>query len=451
MAEYEARPKVDITEGSVLRNVLYMGIPSMIGFGAMTIYGLTDIYWVGRLGTAQVAAVTLFGAIAWVLGSANQIIGTGSVALISRRYGERDYDAARDVIMQTFVLKFVTGMIMSAIGLVFASRVLHFMKADAGVFGYACEYAGVYLFGLPFMFSSFTAYTALRGVGDAPRAMHIMLMTTALNVILDPVFIFGLRMGVAGAALATVLSATTGVAVGLWVLSSGRANINIHIARGVRPKTGIMLQILKIGVPAGMNGIARSLAHWFVATLVAGFGTVVVAAYGFSMRIMELGILFGVGLQLGSSAMVGQNLGAKKKDRAHEAVVKATLLVMVVTGVLGIVEFVFARELLGFFTGDEAVIGVGVPLLRLMAIVQVLIAVHITMSSAFYGSGNTWPPTVIALIIEWGVQIPLILLAIHVLDTTELGVWWSMFTAGCVEVLLTLMWFNRGHWKHRVV
>jgi Na+-driven multidrug efflux pump len=221
--------------------------------------------------------------------------------------------------------------------------------------------------------------------------------------------------------------------------------------RRFHPRLSVMGQIMKIGLPAGLNGLLRSGAHWYVTTLVATFGTIVVAAYGLSLRIMELGILFGVGLELGASAIVGQNLGAKKKDRAHEAVVKATLLVMFLTGVLAVFEMVFARQILGLFTSDAAVITTGVTLLRLLVIAQVMIAMHIVMSSAFYGSGNTWPPTVIAGIIEWGVQIPLVLLAIHVLHTTETGVWWSMFIAASIEVLLTFIWFQRGHWKHKEV
>jgi putative MATE family efflux protein len=447
----KGRPKIDITEANVLKSVLYMGIPSMIGFGAMTIYGLTDIYWVGRLGTSPVAAVTMFGAIAWVLGSANQIVGTGSVALISRRFGEREYEETKDVIRQTVLLKVLVAIIMGAIGLLIVPFVLDLMKAEPETRTHALAYASVYFYGLPFMFSSYTIYTALRGVGDAPKAMYIMLLSTGLNVALDPLFIFVLDMGVMGAALATALSAAVAVGVGFAVLASGRANIKVKIWERFHPRPAVMLQILKVGGPAGVNGLMRSVAHWFVTTLVATFGTVVVAAYGLAIRIMELGILFGVGLELGASAIVGQNLGAKKKDRAHEAVVKATFLVMALTGVLGIIEFIFARQILGFFSPDADVIVTGTPLVRLFAFAQVWIAMHITMSAAFWGSGNTWPPTVIAGIVEWGVQIPLILIAIHLLDTTEVGVWWAMFAASCLEVLLTFFWFQRGHWKHKVV
>jgi putative MATE family efflux protein len=340
---------------------------------------------------------------------------------------------------------------MAVIGLLIVPLIIRMMSDDPEVHRYAIEYGNIFFYGLPFMFSSYTVYTALRGVGDAPKAMYIMLMSTALNVGLDPLFIFGLNMGVAGAALATVISATTAVLVGLYVLSSGRSNITVPMLRRFHPRLTIMAQIMKIGIPAGVNGLMRSIAHWLVTTLVATFGTLVVAAYGFSIRIMELGILFGVGLELGASAMVGQNLGAKKKDRAHETVVKATLLVMVLTGLLALVEFLFAEEILGLFTRDAAVVETGIPLVRLLVIAQVMIAMHIVMSSAFYGSGNTWPPTVIAGIIEWGVQIPLILLAIHVLHTSESGVWWSMFIAASIEVLLTFIWFQRGHWKHKEV
>jgi putative MATE family efflux protein len=288
-------------------------------------------------------------------------------------------------------------------------------------------------------------------VGDAPKAMYIMLMSTGMNAGLDPLFIFVFKMGVAGAAFATALSAACAVAVGIALLSSGRANITVPMWRRFRPKVATMLQILGIGGPAGVNGLLRSTAQWFVTTLVATFGTVVVAAYGMSLRIMELGILFGVGLELGAGAIVGQNLGAKKKDRAYEAVVKATLLVLALTGILGAIEFVFARQVLGVFTRDPQVVATGVVLVRVLAVSQMMIAMHIVLSSAFWGSGNTWPPTVIALAVEWGIQIPLILVAIRVLKTTASGVWWVMLVSACVEVLLTYSWFRRRRWMYKEV
>ena len=444
-------PKVDVTEGSVLKNVLYMGIPSMIGFGATTIYSLTDIFWVGRLGTAPVAAVTLFASIAWVLGTANQIVGTGSVALISRRFGERNYEGTRDLIRQTLLLKMSLAAIMAVVGILITPAVLTIMGAAPDPKALALSYANIYFYGLPFMFASYTIYTALRGVGDAPKAMYIMLMSTGMNAGLDPLFIFVFKMGVAGAALATVLSAVAAVGVGVALLASGRANITDPMWRKFHPRIGIMLQILGIGAPAGINGLLRSTAQWFVTTLVASFGTVVVAAYGMSLRIMELGILFGVGLELGAGALVGQNLGAKKKERAHETVVKATLLVLALTGILGCVELALARQIIGVFTRDAQVVATGVVLVRVFAIAQVLIAMHIVLSSAFWGSGNTWPPTIIAGVIGWGVQIPLILVVIRVIRTTETGVWWVMLGSACIEVLLTYTWFRRGRWMHTEV
>ncbi len=447
----EPKPKVDITEGSVLKNVLYMGVPSMIGFGAMTIYALTDIFWVGKLGAAQVAAVTLFASIAWVLGSTNQIVGTGSIAIISRRFGEKDYEATRDAIRQTLLLKFSIAIVMAAIGLAVVPKILRIMNAEPDVLEYGVTYANIYFFGLPFMFSSYTIYTALRGVGDAPKSMYIMLLSTGLNVALDPLFIFGLKMGIAGAAAATVLSAVIAVSVGLYVLASGKANLAVSLRGKFRPNFQTMLKILGIGVPAGISAVLRSVAHWFVTMLVATYGTIVVAAFGFSMRIMELGILFAVGLDLGASAIVGQNLGAKKPDRAQEAVVKATLLALGICGALAVIELGFAQEILGLFSDDPEVLAVGVPLIRLMAVAQVLIGMHIVLSAAFFGSGNTWPPTVIAAIVEWGIQIPLILYVIRVLKSSELDVWRTFLIASIIEVILTYIWFRRGRWKLRKV
>jgi putative MATE family efflux protein len=442
-------PKIrrDLTTGSVLKNVFVMGVPSMIGFGAMTIYHITDIYWLGRLGVAEVAAVTMFGAFAWVIGSINQVVGTGSVAMISRRYGEKEYDRAVNVIKQTLVLKFTFAVVMGTIGILLVGRILGIMGAEPSVVTLGSTYGRIYFLGLPFSFCMYTIYTALRGVGDATKAMYIMLFTTFLNAVLDPVLIFPVGMGIAGAATATVFSSLTAVAIGIYVLSSGRTNVVMKVRQRFRPDIGTMVEMLKIGIPPGFESISRSVGSWIVILFIASFGTGVVAAYGISQRIIELGILFAVGLGLGGSALVGQNLGAEKPDRAEETAVKGTLLALGITGVLAIVESVFARQLMGVFTSDAEVIERGIMVVRLLALVQPFVGITIVLSSAFYGSGHTWPPTIVGIAVVWLLEIPLIAAAVHLLNTNEVGVWASILFANAVSSVVIYFWFKKGTWK----
>lgn len=442
----KAKTGRDLTQGSILGNVLYMGIPSMIGFAAMTVYALTDMFWVGRLGTAQVASITLFGSFLWVLTSINSLVGSGSVAVISRRFGERDYDGAACAIEQTLIMKVAVAIPMSIIGYFAVGHVLDFMTGDGDVVAYGTTYGKILFAGLPFMFSSYSVYTALRGMGAALRAMYIMLFSTMLNIGLDPLFIFRFKMGIAGAATATVISAVCAVAVGLYVLRSPRSAARIG-EKGFRIDIDTMRRILKIGFPPFIESIARSLAHWVFAVFVAVFGTVIVASYGICMRIIELGIVFAVGLELGASAIVGQSLGAGKPDRAEASARNAAILALVLALTLSAVEIIFAGNIMRIFGKSEEVRIVGAHVLRYFAVVQPLVATSIALSAAFYGSGKTWPPTVGELVATWAFQIPVAALLVYALGRGADSMWVTVILAKALYFCILVFWFRRGTWK----
>ena len=431
-------------------NVLYMGIPSMIGFTAMTVYALTDMFWVARLGTAQVASITLFGSFLWVLSSINSLVGSGSVAVISRRFGERDFGGAACAIEQTLIMKVAVAIPMSIIGYFTVPHILNFMTGDTEVVLYGTTYGRILLLGLPFMFSSYSVYTALRGMGEAPKAMYIMLFSTVLNMSLDPLFIFGFDMGVGGAATATVVSAVCGVAVGIYVLRSPQRAARIG-EKGLRIDLRTIKRILQIGFPPFIESIARSMAHWVFAVFVAVFGTLIVASYGICMRIVEFGIVFAVGLELGASAIVGQNLGAGKPDRAEASARNAALLALAISVALSIIEMVLAEEIMLLFGKSEEVRLVGAHVLRYFAVAQPLIATSIALSCAFYGSGKTWPPTIGELLATWVFQIPVAALLIYVLGHGSDSMWTVVILSKALYFCMLIFWFRRGTWKEEKV
>jgi putative MATE family efflux protein len=440
----------DLTRGSILGNVLYMGIPSMIGFAAMTVYALTDMFWVARLGTSQVASITLFGSFLWVLTSINSLVGSGSVAVISRRFGERDYDGAACAIEQTLLMKVAVAIPMSVIGYFTVGYVLGFMTDDLDVVGYGMTYGRILFMGLPFMFSSYSVYTALRGMGEAPKAMYIMLFSTSLNIALDPLFIFHFDMGIAGAATATVISAVCAVAVGIYVLRSPRSAARIG-EKGFRIDLRTMSRILRIGFPPFIESVARSLAHWVFAIFVAVFGTVIVASFGICMRIIEFGIVFAVGLELGASAIVGQSLGAHKPDRAEASARNAAFLALGIALTLSVIEIIFAEEIMMVFGKSDEVRVVGAHVLRYFAVAQPLIATSIALSAAFYGSGKTWPPTVGELVATWGFQIPVAALLIYALGHGADSMWMVVIMGKALYFCILMIWFRRGTWKEEQV
>jgi putative MATE family efflux protein len=440
----------DLTAGSILGNVLYMGVPSMIGFAAMVIYELTDMFWVARIGTAEVAAITLFASFAWVLSSINSLVGSGSVPVISRRFGEKNIEGTVNAIRQTLVMKFLIGLPMGIVGFLVIDRILALMTGDEAVVGLGVAYGRIFLAGLPFMFTSYTVYTAFRGTGDAPKAMYIMLFSTGLNMALDPILIVKLKMGVEGAAIATVTSAVCAVVVGLWVLRFGRSPVRVH-ARGFRPDTRVMGQILRIGFPPLIESIARSIAFWLFAIFVAYYGTLVVASYGICLRIFEFGIVFAVGLELGASAIVGQNIGAGKVHRAESTARNAALLALGLAVTLAVLEIAFGQQIMQVFGKSPEVKVRGAEVLKYFAMCLPFTATAIALSSAFYGSGNTWPPTIAGLLTSWAFQIPLTAVFVYVLGSGATTLWIVMILANAINLGILVVWFMRGRWKEREV
>lgn len=445
-------PKIgkDLTEGSIMGNVLYMGIPSMVGFAAMVVYELTDMFWVSKLGTSQVAAITLFASFAWVVGSINSLVGSGSVAVVSRRFGEKDLDGTRNAIEQTIAMKLLMGIPMGVIGYFVIGSVLSLMTKDASVIDLGTQYGKIFFLGLPFMFASYTVYTALRGIGDAPKAMYIMLTSTVLNLGLDPLLIFKFKMGIRGAAIATVTSAIIALSIGLVILSSGHEKLRISMSR-FRFDWGVMYRILSIGFPPFIESIARSVAYWVFSICVAVYGTLVVASYGICMRLMEFGIVFAVGLELGSSAIVGQNLGAGKPDRAEATAKKAALLALMISATISAAEIIFGRHILAVFGKSKEIASTGWRVLMFLAIGQPLTASTIALSSAFYGSGNTWPPTIAGLLTSWLFQIPVTAAFVYILKLPVEAVWITSIVTAAIYLTILVVLFERGNWKKRVV
>ncbi|HVP57192.1 MAG TPA: MATE family efflux transporter [bacterium] len=436
----------DLTSGDILGNVLYMGVPSMVGFASMTIYALISMFWVARIGTAEVAAVTLFSSFAAILGAVNSMVGSGSVAVISRRFGERDFDGTANAVKQTMVMKFSMGLPMAAAGYLLAGHVLRVMTSDQRVISLGVAYARVYFLGLPFMFTMYTVYTALRGIGEAPRAMYIMLATTALNMGLDPLLIFKFGLGVRGAALGSALSAATAVTVGLLVLRFGQGCLRTRM-RGFRTDPEVMGQVLRIGLPPFVESLSRSAAVWVFAIFVATYGVTVVAAYGIVTRVVELGAVFAVGLELGASAIVGQNMGAGKPERAAQSARKAALLALGIALGVSTLEVIFGREIMQIFGRATEVKALGAYVLVFFAIAQPMSACAVALASAFYGSGHTWPPMIAALTAAWVVQIPLAGLCVHVFHLPTLALWLVVILANVVLLSVMVAWFRRGTWK----
>ncbi|HHI02426.1 MAG: hypothetical protein DRP51_07990 [Candidatus Zixiibacteriota bacterium] len=457
MVKVYEKQKADYTEGSIIQSILKMGTPSMIGFLAGHIYHLVDMLWVSRLpeNETAVAAVTIFSNVAWVFFSINMLVGPGSVAIISRRYGEKEYDAAETAIKETFLLKFIFGTVIGIFGYFFVEDIVYFAGARGQTIGMAAQYGQVMFLGMGFSLCTYSVYTALRGVANPNLAMGLMLGSTILNVILDPLLIFGYlgfpELGVVGAAIASVASYTITLLIGIVVFCTNKTNVKLHLRSKVPMSATTMAKIIKIGVPAWMGSLSFSGARLAIMPMVAVFGNSVIAAYGVGMTISAIGIAILVGVGLGLSSLIGHNLGAGKKERAKKTADQAILLSIGIMLVISAILTIFARPIMKVYFDNPETVQFGVNLLRIMAIGFPFTGVYLMLEQIYGGVGLNTPAMVVSVGHSWVLEIPAIYIFTQILHYNQNSVWWSITAATFISAIGFYWYYRRGQWLNVTV
>ncbi len=452
MLETTEKQRADFTEGSVTGSVLKMGLPSMIGFMAQHLYSVVNMFWVSRLpdGEDSVAAITFFANLLWILFAFNSLIGPGSVAIISRRYGEKDFDRAETAIKETLILKLFFGVLLNLVGLIFLPDFLHLLGAQGKAYDLALTYGRIQIIGLPMFYAAFSIFTALRGVANPNLAMGLMLGSNILNALLDPFLIFGWfglpKMGIVGAALATVISFTLCLSVGLGLFFSDRVNVRLHIRGKVRVSLESMWKIVWLGVPAWLGELSFSLSRLLITPIVAGFGTGVVAAYGAGMQVIGFGIAIIVGIGLGLSSLIGHNIGAQKFDRAKATADRAISLSFAIMAGVGILTFIFAEQYMRVFFQTEDTIHHGSVLLRIIAISFPFFGAFVMLEQIHLGVGLNAPFMIFSIIHSWLLQVLPAVVITQYFGFDERAVWWVLTCSGILTTVLFFIYYRRGRW-----
>lgn len=440
---------------SMFREVLSMGLPSMTGFLVASLYELINMFWLGKIGPAPVAAVTMTATFIWVLMSPNMIVGPGSMAVIARRYGEGDVTRTELSIKNTFLLKFVIGLAMGAVGILILPWALRFMGAAPEVSALGIRYGTMQLAIQGFALTGYSVYTSLRSIGLPRAALLIQALGAAVNCILDPFLIFGWgpfpELGIFGAAVATSCAHVTVVITGCIVLSRKSSPVRVHWWKKPLATFDEMWQMLRIGFPAGINSASFALAMSFAVKFVAGYGTVVVALYGMGNKVLQFGIMVCVGLGLGTGALVGQFLGSRELHKAWLAGVLSIRLALWIMLAYMAIILAAAPLIVSLFFSDPAMIKTGAMILRIMALSLPFIGIHIGSETVFEGAGQNTPPMLLSIVHSWVMVIPFMWLAGNVLDLGPNGVVGGWGLAHFFGGLAALWLFRRGSWlKHEV-
>lgn len=450
----------DLLQGDMKRNLLKMSVPTMLAFLLQSVYDLIDIFWIGKMSSYAVAGVTIFGAIFWMVEVLNEIIGTSSISLISQSYGSGDKEKTRITVEQTVTFKALVAIIAAIIMLIILKPLLGFFTTDKNVLKSALDFGYIRIFFLPIMFSSYTVNTALRCLGDAKSPMKIMIFSSVLNMILDPVLIFktipgtnipGLNLGVYGAAVATVTSVSVAFILGFRLLMSGKAKLKITFKGLFKLNWGIDKKLLTIGLPSGMEVLLRNLSGILTLKFVAFYGTATVAAIGIGSKLFSFAFMPLVGFNMGSSAIIGQCLGANDVDRAKETAKYATILNVSLMIIVSICAVIFPNQIIRIFIKDGEVVKIGAPMIRLITPALIAAGVSMGLGSVFTGSGHTIPFLLSSMISRWVVQIPIMFYVTYIIKGSLTFIWISFILADLVEMFIIIFLYKKGTWESKRV
>lgn len=443
-----------ISEGPILPAIVHLAFPMLVSAILQNIQSLIDLFWVGRLGAAAVASVAMAGTVLMLLNPMLMGLSTGTVALVSRAVGARDLEEAGRATGQSLFLSILLGGLSAGVGWMVSRYVLTAMGAAPEVMEEGTRYLQVTFAGSFTVYMLFVCNAALQGAGDAHTPMYLMAAANIINIGVDPLLIFGIgpfpRLGVRGAALATVFAQALAAVAALKVLMEGRSYLRVPWGHW-RPNLPMAWRIIRIGVPGTGQMFSRGLMSIVLMSVVATCGTAAVAAYGIGLRFHFIVLMPAFALGAAAATMMGQNLGAKKPERARKAVWLATLLDVAIMAVAAVVLTVGAPFLMRLFNHDSEVIAIGVRYLRVVSPFYLMVAVGIVLGRGLNGAGDTVAPMVITVITLWGLQVPAAIWLSRVINPPTDGVWWAIALAFVAQGLLMAVWFERGAWRHRAV
>ncbi len=446
-----AEAKVSMTEGPLLGVIVKVAVPIVLS-GLMTAgYQIVNALWVGRLGAQAIAAVAASGPLFGVLISLGSGLATAGSVLIAQYTGARRGEGVDHIAAQTLLMVGGVATGFALIGLVTARPALRAIGVEPALEAMTARYLSISYLGMVPLFGFLAIQGMLQAVGEVRFAFRVMAASVLINAALDPLFIFGFGWGVSGAAIATVTAQVSTLALGLWRILSGRSGL--HLKRGhFRPDLAHMKRALGIGLPASIEQATRTFGSLVLMSIAAQFGTRALATYGMGTRVMFFFFTPIMGLSVAIAAVVGQNIGAGRMDRAEAAArLCAWLSFGLLTGI-GLVLIPAAPWIMRAMTpGDPDLIRRGCVFVYIFAPFMGMTAVTQVMLGVFRGAGSTRQSMGISLVMQWAVQMPAAWILAFWTPVGVLGVWWSYPLANGVAAVIVIAWFRWGPWRRTLV
>jgi len=440
----------EFTSGSIRKAVFMLSIPMILEMLMESIFALVDILYVSKVSVNAVATIGLTESVLTLIYAVAIGLSMAATAVVARRVGEKDIKAASNAAVQVIFLGVFVSILISVIGIMYPKQILGLMGGEPDLIAEGYGYTKIMLGGNITVMLLFLINAIFRGAGNASVAMWTLLLSNGLNIILDPIFIFGFgpikAYGVEGAAIATNIGRGTAVLFQLAILFYGYSKIKIAV-KDLVFRFGIMLNLIKVSL-GGIGQFLIGTSSWvFLMRIMSEFGSEVLAGYTIAIRVMMFTMMPAWGLSNAAATLVGQNLGALKPERAEQSVWKTGKYSAVFMGLVSIIYLLFAPQIIVLFNTTPDVVKYGSLCLRILASGYIFYGYGMVVINAFNGAGDTRTPTYINFVCFWLLQLPIAYLLAITLDFGPIGVFSAITFAETLIAIIAIFWFRKGAWK----
>jgi putative MATE family efflux protein len=440
----------DLTEAPLGRAIFVLAVPMVLEMVMESVFAVTDVFFVGRLGADAVATVGLTESMETMVYALAFGLSIGAMSMVARRMGEKDEEAAARTAVQAIALGLLFGIPLSATGAVFAPTLLKAMGASPWVLEHGVNFTRVMLGANVSVCLLFLINAIFRGAGDAATAMRVLWLANGINIVLGPCLVFGLgpfpQMGVTGAAVATAIGRSTGVLYQLYRLTRGDGRLTVRL-RHVRLEGRTMLSVLRLSGAGTLQTVVGMTSWILLVRIISRFGSQAVAGYTIAIRLVLFALLPSFGLANAAATLVGQNLGAKKPDRAERAVWMAGHVGAIFLGTIGVIFLALAPQIVGLFTSDPVVLAHGVHGLRIISAGFGFYAYGMTFTQSLNGAGETWAPTWLNFLCFWLFELPVAWVLAVEFHLGPTGAFIACLAAFTLIAVAGGAVFRRGAWK----
>ncbi len=444
----------EYTSGSINRAIFLLSVPMILEMVMESLFAVVDIFFVSKVSTDAVATVGLTESVLTLVYSVAIGLSTAATAIVARRVGEKQFAEAGHAAAQVILVSLFLGLTVGLAGFMGAETILRAMGGSESLIQSGANFTRIIFASSPAIILLYTLSGVLRGGGDAAVAMRSLWIANGFNIVLCPVFIFGIgpfpELGVAGSAVATTIGRSVGVAYQLYALAKGNGAVRV-LARQMRIDFDIVRNLVSVAAGGTGQFLIASASWVFLTRILSDFGPQIVAGYTIAIRVIIFTILPSWGMANAAATLVGQNLGANQPDRAETSVWRAAFFNFVFLAIVAIVFFVFAGSIISWFNADPITVSTGVNCLRFVCLGYLFFAYGMVISQSFNGAGDTLTPTLMNLVCFWAIEIPLAYLLAKQLNFGPNGVYISVAFSESLLAVVGVILFRRGKWKLKKV